>query len=418
LKTLKIKILITIFLLSACATPVQKSEPNPETLPVTTTTGMTIVTPTNMVTPTVTTTPIPPTATPMTLYLNYEIDPNAPAEDVEIIKKGIIFAHTYLAEVFGEAIPAEVQPSITIKIVASGKGNTDPGGGGSCCTALDTNGARVFLDVLHPEWIMGAHQPSMLWSAEKNALTIPSHEYIHAWQYSLGCLKINHQPLGDWMNEGIANYLAYQVMIKNGILKQNTIEKFMIQSVDYTGETSVPLQDLFGPGSKIWPGHIGYFAVKNLVENSSTGVLSLKTLCEDVASGIDFKKAFKQNFGLELEDFYTKFETFRTNSGMAVQGRIIDNLGLVKYDELLVVLCNHELGFCLDTATVNPDGSFIAVDLAMGLHSIEIKNITNGETIGWYNENGISPKACAAKISMPRISFDELIINLQQQECP
>ncbi|HRJ75025.1 MAG TPA: hypothetical protein PLX90_03460 [Anaerolineales bacterium] len=413
-----INLFFVVLILSACTSPQTAEVLESSAVSPTQTLAMANVTPTNTVAPTSTITPIPLTATPMALYFNYEIDLNAPSEDVEIIKKGFAYVHTYITEVFGEAIPVEIQPSIRIKIVASGKGNPDPGAGGACCTALDKNGSQIFIDVLHPEWIVNVHQPTMMWLAEKNALIIPAHEYVHAWQFSLGCLRINHQPLGDWMNEGIAHYLAHQMIIKNGILKQNIIEKSMIQGASFTGEINVPLKDLFASGSKIWPGHIGYFAVKNLVENSSTGVLSLKNLCEDVASGVDFEQAFKQNFGLELEDFYTKFETFRTNSGMAVQGRITGDLGLLKYDELLIVFCNHELGFCLDTATVNQDGSFKVVDLAMGLHSIEIKNIKNGETIGWYTEDGISQKACATKITLPRISFNELIIDLQQKECP
>lgn len=257
-----------------------------------------------------------------------------------------------------------------------------------------------------------------MWSAEKNTIIIPAHEFIHAWQYSLGCISLNYQPFGDWMNEGIAHYLAHQMMIKNGILKQNIIEQSMIQGASVMGQMSAPLRDYFGPGSEIWPGHIGYFAVKFLVENSSTGIQSLKIVCEDVAKGVDCEQAFKQNFGLELEEFYSQFESFRANSGLVISGKVIGDPERWKYDESLLVVCNHSLGDCLRTATVGQDGSFNILDVAMGPTSIEIKNSKSGETIGWYNENGVSPQACATKISLPRITFDELIITLQQQDCP
>ena len=163
--------------------------------------------------------------------LNYEIGEGVPPEDVNVVNLGICAAQFNIHRNYGGDIAPGVKHTITAKIVATGLGNQEPGGGGACCTALDENGARPFFDVKHPDWEGNKISPGP-WSGEINLQKIAAHEYTHAWQYSLGCLDIHHQPLGDWLNEGIAEYVAYDAYIRQGFMAADQVREFQLNSAE------------------------------------------------------------------------------------------------------------------------------------------------------------------------------------------
>jgi hypothetical protein len=232
--------------------------------------------------------------------LNFDIATNVPAKDVEEIKTGISYMQMDVMNHFGGDIPPDVQATITVKIVATGEGNQEPGGGGSCCTGLAESGARPFFDVFHPNW---AVTPPLPYTLTLHHQTTAAHEYAHGWQWYLGCLDIHSQPLGDWMNEGIAHYIGHAPFVRNGIMSADEVRDFQLSSAIFTGEADVPLESL-EMSQGLWPGHVGYLAIEFLAAESLSGPMSIRTICEDVGNGISVDQAFYDVFGMTKEYFY------------------------------------------------------------------------------------------------------------------
>ena len=232
--------------------------------------------------------------------LNFDIAANVPVKDVGEIKTGISYVQMDVMNHFGGDISPDVQATITVKIVATGEGNQEPGGGGSCCTGLAESGARPFFDVLHPHWVGTLPPPYTL---PLHHQTTAAHEYAHGWQWYLGCLDIHSQPLGDWMNEGIAHYVGHASFIRNGILSADEVRDFQLSSAIFTGEADVPLESL-EMSQGLWPGHVGYLAIEFLVSESLSGQMAIRTLCEDVGNGISVDQAFADVFGMTKAYFY------------------------------------------------------------------------------------------------------------------
>lgn len=236
----------------------------------------------------------------------FDIGEGVPSQDVDEIKSGICLAQSSIGDFYGGDIPIDVQQSITVKIVATGLGNQDPGGGGACCTALDETGARPFFDVFHPHWI---NEPPYPYNLTIHHLSTAAHEYSHGWQWSLGCITIHCQPLGDWLNEGIAGYVGADALIRNGTLTAGDVRDFQLSSAIYTGEANVPLESL-EQANGLWPGHIGYLAVERLVTYYAGTPLSLRTLCQKVGQGESVDQAFQEVFGISKDEFYQAFPAY------------------------------------------------------------------------------------------------------------
>ena len=138
------------------------------------------------------------------------------------------------------------------------------------------------------------------------------HEYTHIWQFHLGCL--GSRRLGNWLSEGMAEFIAYEAMIRNGEMRQEDVTAFMLNAARGTGQFDRPLRD-FGEGAirdiGIWPGHVGFVALHRIVPSAPGGILSLRTLCEEVGEGASVPDAFETAFGVSLDDFYADFEKYR-----------------------------------------------------------------------------------------------------------
>jgi hypothetical protein len=144
--------------------------------------------------------------------------------------------------------------------------------------------------------------------ASHHAVTA-AHEYAHGWQWWLGCLTIHAQPLGDWLNEGIAHYVGHQALIRQGVMTAETARTFQLNSAVYTGEADVPLQSL-EQAQGLWPGHVGYLAVELLVSRSPHGRLSLRNVCQSAGAGGSTEQAFQEAMGLSRAEFYEQFPAY------------------------------------------------------------------------------------------------------------
>ena len=137
----------------------------------------------------------------------------------------------------GGDFPVNTQLDITVKVVATGLGNQEPGGGGACCTGLDPSGPRPFFDVKHPHWDIAGPPGIATWSVQINKEKVAAHEYTHGWQYALGGLSFtSRERLVDWLTEGMAEYVAYATMIRLGDMRPGDVDAFMLSSARVTGQ--------------------------------------------------------------------------------------------------------------------------------------------------------------------------------------
>lgn len=250
--------------------------------------------------------------------LRFDVAPDVPAAELAVIKDGISKGQAFLAAEAGGDIPVDTQLRITVKVVATGLGNQDLGGGGSCCTGLDPSGARPFFDVRHPHWDIRQRPGISTWSIQANKEKTAAHEYAHGWAWSLGGLTQFSQPLGDWLNEGLAEYLAYAAMIRTGEMRAADVDAFMLSSAVVTGQAArclASLENSNNSGAGLWPGHIGFVAVKALVARSPNGVLSLRILNQEIGMGRTFDQAFERAFGTSKREFYDAFPAYVASLG-------------------------------------------------------------------------------------------------------
>jgi hypothetical protein len=234
--------------------------------------------------------------------MQYEIGEGVPQSEVDTISEGINRSRTYIEAHLGGDASQEFREASFVKIVATGDGNQEVGGGGSCCTAfsvLAPDVGRIFFDVLNPGYSGGF----------LDKLHHAAHEYAHVWQGSIGCLSIFQNPMGGWLNEGIGEYVSYNALIDQGLKTRREVHQFEYSGAEFTGELDFHLSELGIPNqsSPIWPGHVGYLAVAELVHVAPGGVLAIRQICEKITAGETLEDAFLHSFGISLNDFYDQF---------------------------------------------------------------------------------------------------------------
>ena len=253
--------------------------------------------------------------TPEPTLLKYDVAADVPAIDLADIKTGILDAQRFFDSQLAGDIHVNQKVGITVKVVATGLGNQDPGGGGACCTALDESGARPFFDVRHSNWV---NEFAQRWTVDTGKKKSAAHEYTHAWAWSLGGLSIHSQPLGDWMNEGIAEFGAYSSEANAGNLRISDADAFELSSAISTGEAArclAVLENSNQSGTGLWPGHIGYVAIKALMTRSQYGILAVRRVNEDIGARMTLDQAFQDAFGISRQDFYASFPAYVASLG-------------------------------------------------------------------------------------------------------
>lgn len=236
--------------------------------------------------------------------VQWDVAANVPAKDLEHIRYGIAASGDFLAAHVGGDIPPASRSTITVKVVATGQG--DGGNGGPCCYAgspEQPGPIQLFFDVAHPQWL---YQTVELRSAGVTGEPEAAHEYAHAWHQDLGC-----PGLWSWLEEGTAQEISYGAMAEQGFIDKATTVSFMkANAKDHDGkEWYTPLNEVDQAG--VWPGDIGYLALEFAMNGTANGLTALRTICIEVAAGATSEAAFKTAFGIELPEFYQKFENWK-----------------------------------------------------------------------------------------------------------
>lgn len=239
----------------------------------------------------------------------YLVEGAVPDDQIDLIKTGLQRAEAFLEAELGGGIPADVRKTVTVKIVATGRGNEEPGGGNGAATAFAEKKLRPFFDVKNAQWNQNTQGRG--WTVRSDSMKTVAHEYAHIWHGHLGAISGVYQPLPGWINEGLAEYLGYRVMAEAGDIKWDDSRPFVLNGA-LQDQLRTPLDKV-----DVWPGHVGFVAIDWLVDTSPNGLMSLRILGEEVGKGTRVDAAFRKAFGLELSDFYAQFEAWRPS--------IIDN---------------------------------------------------------------------------------------------
>ena len=225
--------------------------------------------------------------------------------DLDDIRFGFCLVQEALREDYGGDIPESTRISLPIQLVSDVSGIQTAGENGACCTALDDSGVRMIFNVSNENW--RALESPGSWSLTLEHQKTAAHTYVHAWQNELGCLSMQSQPLGDWLTEGMAEYIAFQSFIRKGQIEADDVQRFQLEAALYTGEAHKSLDSL-EHNQELWPVHIGYLAVEALA--SSAGTNSLRSVCEAAAGGSSLDESFQNAFGISKESFYTSFPDY------------------------------------------------------------------------------------------------------------
>jgi hypothetical protein len=89
-------------------------------------------------------------------------------------------------------------------------------------------------------------------------------------------------------------------------MNEADFDYFQLFSAHYAGEDDYPLWEI--DAKPIWPGHVGYLAVKDLVDGSESGALSVRLVCERIADGASVNQAFLEVFGVSKTAFEQSWE--------------------------------------------------------------------------------------------------------------
>jgi hypothetical protein len=138
---------------------------------------------------------------------------------------------------------------------------------------------------------------------------IAAHEYAHAWAFSLGGLTA-----AAWLNEGLAEFIGFATVVNIGKARTADVDSILLEAAIRTGEASrclVSLED----GGGLWPGDIGYLAVKALVAQSPNGMASLRLVNQDPSTRTAFDQAFQRAFGTTKSSFYNAFPIYVASLG-------------------------------------------------------------------------------------------------------
>ena len=241
----------------------------------------------------------------------FDVADDVPAKRIAEVREGFEIAQAYMDKVLGGALPQDMIARIVVKVVATGKGNPDAGG--AVATAGDTPDGRqpmLFFDVAHRDWSQNAKARG--WSTATDNVKVVVHEYTHVWHRLLVTMRGEQLTLSSWINEGIAEYVAYNAMADMGRLRLDDVNAFM--AGDGRSEEFGHSLTAYDRGDvSIWPGHVGYLAIDWLVSSSPHGKLSIRMLADELQAGRPVAQAFRTAFGLEQDDFYNQFEAFKTS---------------------------------------------------------------------------------------------------------
>ena len=240
----------------------------------------------------------------------WQIANNVPQNELTTIQSGIKRAENYFQNIL-QLSPTEFVPNrITMKIVATGKGDQESSSG-SCCVVHKRSGkqaVQIFLDVAHPHWV--DRNLTLFKSTAENHQKIVIHELVHAFQYQTSRNADYHRKAAAWITEGIAEYIAYDAMIRDGKLGRKAVEQTLLGRAVGSNQMSAPLK-AYHDYKRAWPGHVGALVIAGLLKHTGKGPASLAEYTRLIGKGRSHDKALRTVYGISAEELYSNVEAWR-----------------------------------------------------------------------------------------------------------
>jgi len=239
-----------------------------------------------------------PTPAPTAAAIRFIIGPGVSAADEATVRTAVAAVVVYLRATFGAS-----RDDAVINVLASKTADSRPQDAVGCCSAL--SGGRVYLDVDDPEWPL----------ANTDKMKIVAHEYSHTFQDVLGgtfgCVgreTDNPKRTPVWFYEGWAEYLAYQVALRNGWYTQAAVATVVARARADAAASSLrmisvpPLRGARGLYT------LGYLAADRLT--SARGPAAIRDFCTAVGAGSAWQVEFPKAFGLDPNTFQDGFNAY------------------------------------------------------------------------------------------------------------
>jgi len=155
--------------------------------------------------------------------------------------------------------------------------------------------------------------------------SVMAHEYFHTVQYSLTgpqftvhggpTTDLSSKKVPRWLFEGSAHFFGFYVSEKLNFSKYRYEREFEVTEESYLNNQLQPLERYdFDKDPDLNPYGIGQVATEYLV--ASVGFESLLNIFRYTNSEGNFNAGFKKATGIELSDFYTRFELARNSMGI------------------------------------------------------------------------------------------------------
>jgi hypothetical protein len=203
----------------------------------------------------------------------FTFDPEVSIADQELIREGIRLAQTYLPPAVGRGVVASTMIAVTVLP------STRPG------TTAMANGHRIDVFVNSQGW--------------QNATRVQKLKISWPGFYNSEGAR--------WLMEGAAEYVGYRAVIDAGLVSYDTVRNCQVSNVS-SGTPLPPLSTLEGQAFNETPGAtygLAWLAVEKSTQRN-LGTLALYWSPSD-----SWRSAFRSAFGVDLDAFYTSFETER-----------------------------------------------------------------------------------------------------------
>lgn len=226
--------------------------------------------------------------------ISFSIGASVSHEDEAYVREGIALGRQY-GELFGHG------KSLTDLIVnvrnTSFQGN--PGTAGFTSDGYMTifSGSAVWQDL----------------SAQRRVQVVV-HEYFHVIELTWLADVSDEAP--QWFIEGLAEYLSYDALIREGIFREQDVQDFFAWSVANSGvrlasQGLEPLENYEAFYETAGAYEIGYLAIDFLIPDGSRHQLT--RFLSEVQAGRGWEQAFKRAFNKTVDEYYAEFSEALAN---------------------------------------------------------------------------------------------------------
>jgi hypothetical protein len=224
--------------------------------------------------------------------ITFSIGDGVTVEDEVIVREGIEFAQSYVDD--------QLAPFPESRITVNVRQTRDTTGGNAVAFSA---GNYIVVFTRSPGW------KSL---APFDRLHVMVHEYIHSWQRATVGREDESAPL--WLIEGSAEYLSYDAVARDGLVRRQEVIDAQSWSVVHAPEMAAldQLEDrdaYYGEAGPVYS--LALLAVTQLAQEG--GPAAISRFFEAMGDGDSWQEAFATAFGQEVDAFYRSFDRARAD---------------------------------------------------------------------------------------------------------